>query len=261
MDSERLSQLDTPSTVAQSPASHPVLSDSCDVDKQRFSRESVIELTIEGRKILTARLRDGRLVFKDPLTGIVSLSVPPLLSVRKVETAVPEGFLERKDGQGTSYFFNTINSKSQYSRPTLSASEVAANMARVKPVSHPVEAYFDADGKPFYHNVETDKVSWSPPSCTPKTKSPSDKPAKQSSISTQNQPAKNPEVHPTVSVAEGVLLDNQVLPNGWEVHYTDDGHPFYFDPVSGESVWELPQEASPWNPETTEKTFTASSSF
>ena len=241
-ESRRLSDVESAAPASVSVA-EPIIQNANPKERR------IVKLDVAGRSILSSRLRDGRLVFKDPISGILSLSIPPVISTPSKPAPLPEGFLERTDAQGTPYFFNTVNSKSQYERPKLAADKVAANMAQAKSVSLPVETYFDVDGKPFYRNLDTGKVAWYPPTTAQSVK-PAESVAKKSSvIETKSH---------VVNVAESVLIDNQVLPNGWEVHYTDDGFPYYFNPASNESLWELPEESSTWTPEL--KSFIASSS-
>ena len=247
------------------------------VDSGSLSRKVVL-VEIGGKEYLTSNLTDGRIVFLDPLTGILSWSVPtaespeaaskpkePVVeSVKAVKTKssatakkvkagkthvpkakpLPAGFVERTDLEGTPYYFNTINCKAQYLRPTLSAVRVAKNMKTAQTPTAPWEVYFDADGKPYYSNVDTGTVSWVLPA--PTSEKPSSSLPPHHAVDTVVSPAAR--LRESLSSSESnertlksVMVDNVPLPDGWDVHYTDDGFPYYHCQATGESHWELPR--------------------
>lgn len=200
--------------------------------------KSVIEIEIGGVKRLCSSLSNGRLLFKDLNTGRVSwdFPLPP-----RVEP-LAEGFVRAKDLDGKSYYFNTVSGKCQYSLPTVPAEKAALNSKNAKAVTAPWEVLFNADGTPYYHNVETGAVSWTPEEAMPSEKNDSEeerpsgrKNAVQSKVSEHHNSIIEAKPSDKSSLVEG-------KENGWEVHYTEEGFPFYHSKVTGESVWEVPQE-------------------
>lgn len=192
-----------------------------EIEEARGSK-SVIEIEIGGVKRLCSSLSNGRLLFKDWNTGRVSwdFPLPP-----RVEP-LAEGFVRAKDLDGKSYYFNTVSGKCQYSLPTVPAEKAALNSKNAKAVTAPWEVLFSADGTPYYHNVETGAVSWTPDSN--KNDSVGERPYE-----------KNNSVEGRPSEKKSLL---EAKENEWEVHYTEEGFPFYHSKVTGESVWEVPQE-------------------
>jgi outer membrane protein assembly factor BamB len=206
----------------------------------RSSSNSVLPINVAGKVFLSSRLKDGRLIYMDPEKGIVMWSIPvekfadlpmadrPQVENEKLEqtaenpAAIPDGFIARKDLVGNIYYLNTVSGKSQYERPTKSGKVVAENMKSVDRTDPkemaPWEAFYDADGVPFYHNTETGAVS---------------------RAIVDDKPNHTPTEEIKQSVSQ-VLVDNIALPEGWEIHYTDDGFPYYYCQATGESHWELP---------------------
>ena len=232
----------------------------------------VVTIQANGRTFLSSRLRDGRLVFKDPISGLLSWSVPEQPAIPKESKRaapqqptspkqtkrtipdLPKGFIERTDLLGNSYFFNTVNGRAQYERPRFSGSKVAKNMALAEGVDAksivPWELYFDQDGVPFYHNIETGETRTSLPNNVTESKNTPSKIGVDNVTSKVLSEASQDNATSKVlesdiktsqkSVGSKVVVDNVALPDGWEVHYTDDGHPYYFCISTGESHWELP---------------------
>jgi len=256
----------------------------------------VNSISVNGQNFLTSRLKDGRLVFTDPRTGLLSWS-PPLgnkldTSAKPAQTetqqTLPEGFIERRDLLGNSYFFNPLNGRAQYERPSLPAATVAKNMSSTDGVDAksiaPWELYFDKDGKPFFHNVESGQSVDELPSTEqtenlsknveepinvipeaevllsektrvlePKTKGKRTNAKKNPKIASdvteksdvkESRTVESERAPKTREKGSRIIIDNTPLPEGWEVHYTEDGYPYYFCISTGESHWELPEASS-----------------
>jgi len=172
------------------------------------SSPNAIELNIHGSRVLTAALKNGRLLFKDLSTGLISWEFP-----QRVKQEVPAGFKVGTDLEGAQYYFNTVNGKSQYSFPSVAAATSAKNSDRMQTVSAPWEVLLDADGTPYYHNTETGAVSWE---------------------AAVDEKKKQVEAAAPVPKQE------------WAVHYTEDGFPFFHSATTGESVWEVPNQENWW---------------
>jgi hypothetical protein len=233
--------------------------------KKRNIRCKVVPLEINSKTYLSSRLTHGRVVLMDPETGLLSWSISPgpCNTAESINTSarLPEGFIAVKDSGGHEYFFNTVNNTAQYSIPTLSAKEVAENMTKVNrdSVPAPWEIYFNKDGVPYFHDPESGKVRGT----LPKTPIKETKRAKftSSTVAVKHQVSKLPSTR-SESLAvctksempnnqwvpretpTGVVTDNTVIPDGWELHYTDDGHPYFFCEATGESHWELPEKVA-----------------
>lgn len=223
-------------------------------------KRKVMKLDVLGYQFLSTRLRNGKLVIQDPSTGLLSWSIPSSVFVSrnserdavtkppksKPKEVVADGFLERKDTCGETYFFNTVNNKAQYARPRLSAQEVADNMSKSSPkdaLPAQWELYFDEDGVAYYLNVDTGRTVRTIPK----------KPAKET-----DEPIQLEEMELAAPQdCEPVKLEEKKsspvsTPDGWELHYTEDGSPYYYCQATGESRWELPEEMPReewWEPE------------
>jgi outer membrane protein assembly factor BamB len=163
-------------------------------------------------------IKDGRTVFLDPESGKLLWSLP-VTNTEVVETVkLPNGWLCRTDpSSNTPYYFNTINWKAQWTQPRLDASIVAENMkSALSSIPHPYEVYFDVDGNPYYHNIETGKTYWEIPQ-----------------MSKIHEKAESPACSRSVP-------DTNSLPEGWEVYFTDDGEPYYYCRATDTSYWEIP---------------------
>jgi len=167
----------------------------------------MMEIEFRGIKVLTSQLRDGRILFKDSKTGLISWDFP----IAHEKATLPAGYITGKDLEGKEYYFNTINRKSQYSIPTVSGEISARNAEKARAVTAPWEVLFGADGTPYYHNLETGAVTWT---------------------ADEEKPGE----------AKNVVSCENKQESKWEVHYTEDGFPFYYSHASGESVWEIPQQ-------------------
>jgi hypothetical protein len=176
------------------------------VDIQPKRADTVMEIEVRGIKLLTSQLRNGRILFKDLKTGLISWDFPNA----QEGATLPAGYMTGKDLEGREYYFNTINRKSQYSIPTVSGEIAARNAEKAQAVTAPWEVLFGADGTPYYHNVDTGAVTWT----------------------AEEKPVAEPKEVTSETKEE----------SKWEVHYTEDGFPFYYSHATGESVWEIPKE-------------------
>jgi hypothetical protein len=219
----------------ESSSSTSALDDAKTGNISQRSRPAPLEIEVGNAKYLTSTLRDGRVVFLCQSSGELSWSVP----LHTEESPLPKGFVEAKDLDGISYFFNTKNKTSQYDRPMMNATSVANNMRSVDPsVPSPWEAYFDRNGRPYYSNTNTGEVRWDVPSAECEG-----------------------------SESGEVIIDNAVIPDGWEVHYTHEGRPYYHCAGTGESRWTLDSQTGGsddrsnwWESEKPKKERTASAS-
>ena len=185
---------------------------------------SVVDITVDGKEYKSSNLRDGRTVFLDKDTGVISWyprhtpytakPTPPTNSQSTdsdISTNLPEGWMMRHDSKGSPYYFNTLNWKAQWAQPRLPASQVASNMQRVSEhIPAGWEAYFDRDGYPYYYNVQTSETVWE--------------------IAAEDTTPVQPVSSSTSSV-----------PDGWEIYFTDDGIPYFYCNATNESHWELPE--------------------
>ena len=228
-------------------------------------RSKVVPLEINAKTYLTSRLSDGRIVLMDPETGLLSWSISPT-TTSTAETPkncarLPEGFIAVKDPRGEEYFFNTVNNTAQYSIPALPAKEVAENMSKINrdSVPTPWEVYFNKDGVPYFHNTESGKVRATLPKASVKENKRSESMPRPTDVKSQVPHTTRTEAETratdskskilssqttTGENASTVVLDNSVIPDGWEIHYTDDGHPYFFCEATGESHWELPEKVA-----------------
>ena len=183
---------------------------------------SVVELQIGGRSFKSANLADGRTVFQDKDTGILSWSPTLTLSPHtsndispSSQPEIPEGWIVRHDTKGSEYYFNTINWRAQWERPRLSAADVTINMKRVmEPIPAGWEVYHDRDGYPYYYNSETRETVWELPNTSDRDHS-----------------------------TQQATPDNQYdsFPEGWEIYFTEEGVPYFYCKATNTSHWELPE--------------------